>query len=79
MHELAAAYCFGLIQNHPFTDGNKRLGFLVMAVVLELNGIRFHATEESTTLTILALAAGELDESELADWIRLNSSCATSD
>ncbi len=72
IHDLAAAYCYGLVRNHPFADGNKRIGFLVMAVFLELNGFTFRATEESTVVSILSLAAGDLSESDLASWIKEN-------
>jgi death-on-curing protein len=70
---LAAAYAFGLARNHPFNDGNKRIAFVVAAVFLELNGLRFQAPEPDAAKKMLALAAGELTEDELAAWIRANS------
>ncbi len=67
--QLAAAYAFGITKNHPFIDGNKRAAFLTMNLFLEKNGWQLVATEVDATLTMLNLAAGELDESALADWV----------
>jgi death-on-curing protein len=67
---LAAAYGFGLVRNHPYNDGNKRVGFVVMATFLGLNGYEFIANESDVVTTIVALASGSLDEEALADWIR---------
>lgn len=71
--ELAAAYAYGLIRNHPFIDGNKRVGFTAAVVFLELNRFRFTASEADATLETLALAARELDEAGYAAWLRENS------
>lgn len=71
--ELAASYAFGLVKNHPFIDGNKRTGFLVSIVFLELNGYTFRATEVDAAVQTLALAAGELSESAFAQWLKGNS------
>ena len=68
--DLAAAYGAGLIRNHPFVDGNKRAGFLAVGLFLGLNGYRLVATQADATLTVLALAAGNLDEKGFAEWIR---------
>jgi death on curing protein len=70
--DMAAAYLAGIVRNHPFVDGNKRTGFLLGALFLELNGYRFTASEESAAQAILSLAAGTLDESALAAWLRSN-------
>ena len=70
---LAAAYAFGLVRNHPFIDGNKRIGFSVAVLFLELNGLEFTATEVDAVLQTLALAAGALDEKGYAAWLRQNS------
>jgi len=70
--DMAAAYIAGIVRNHPFLDGNKRTGFLVGVLFLELNGARFTATEESAAQAILSLAAGTLDEPALAPWLRSN-------
>ena len=71
--DLAAAYAFGLVRNHPFLDGNKRIGFTVAVMFLELNGRRFTAPEAEATLKTLALAARELDEAGYAAWLRKHS------
>ena len=67
---LAAAYGHGLSTNHPFNDGNKRIAFVTMAVFLELNGWQIEAPEDEVVTAMLALAAGELGEEELASWLR---------
>lgn len=71
--DVAAAYAYGLAKNHAFVDGNKRAAFLALGLCLRLNGYRLTATQVQATLTMLALAAGELSEEALADWIRANS------
>jgi len=71
--DLAAAYAFGIIQNHPFVDGNKRTGFLAAYVFLELNGWELRATEADAVAAVWALAAGEMDESGFSAWIKNNS------
>ena len=68
--DCAAAYAFGLAKNHPFVDGNKRAAFLACGLFLHLNGYRLGASQAEATLTMLALAAGELEESAFADWLR---------
>jgi death-on-curing protein len=70
---LAGAYAHRLIQNHPFYDGNKRIGFTVAVLFIELNGFQFSASETHATLKTLALAAGELTYAEYAEWLRVNS------
>lgn len=70
--ELAALYTAGLVRNRPFVDGNKRTGFAIGVVFLELNGFVFNATEEDATQAVFALAAGELDEVGYAAWLRSN-------
>jgi death-on-curing protein len=67
---LAAAYTFGLVRNHPYRDGNKRIGFLAMATFLELNGYDLAATDAEVVAEIVALADGRFSEDALADWIR---------
>jgi death-on-curing protein len=67
--ELAAAYAFGIARNHPFVDGNKRVAFLTMAAFLRLNNVHFAPSQEAATAAILALAAGEIDESGFARWL----------
>jgi death-on-curing protein len=68
--DLAAAYGSGISQNHPFIDGNKRAAFLSVGLFLALNGYRLVATQAEATITILSLAAGELDEAAFASWLR---------
>lgn len=68
--DLAAAYAFGLVRNHPFIDGNKRTGFVAAQLFLWLNGHRINAPLVDCVLTTLALAAGDIDEGAFADWLR---------
>ena len=67
--KLAAAYAFGISQNHAFVDGNKRTAFVVMRVFLRKNAFDFVATEHQVVETFLALAAGALTEDQLANWV----------
>jgi death on curing protein len=71
--ELAAKYTAGIVQNHPFVDGNKRTGFVVGILFLELNGYRFTASEEAAAQAILELAAGSMDEGAFCEFVRANS------
>lgn len=68
--DLAAAYAYGIARNHPFVDGNKRTAAVVSETFLIINGYWLDATDAELVVTFLALAAGELSESELADWFR---------
>jgi death-on-curing protein len=69
---LASAYTFGLVKNHPFMDGNKRIGFAIGVIFLELNGRAFMAAEADAVVQTLALAAGEIGEMEYARWLEAN-------
>jgi death-on-curing protein len=69
---LAAAYAFGLARNHPFIDGNKRTAFVAAEVFLDLNGMTLTASDEDCVLTMLRLAAGEIEEDAFAAWLRAN-------
>ena len=69
LQQKAARLCFGLVKNHPFVDGNKRIGAHVMLVFLALNGIELQHTQTELSDVILQLAAGSLQSSELLDWI----------
>jgi death on curing protein len=71
--ELAAAYGYGLIKNHAFIDGNKRVAFLAVGLFLRLNGYKLTAAQPDATTTVLALAGGVLAEADFAAWIRANS------
>jgi death-on-curing protein len=66
---LAAAYGFGIARNHPFIDGNKRTAFVCAELFLALNGYVLSASDADCVSTMLALAAGELPETEFAVWI----------
>jgi death-on-curing protein len=68
--QLAAIYTASIVQNHPFVDGNKRTGFVVGILFLELNGYRFMATEEEAASAVLALAGGRIEESGYAEFLR---------
>jgi death-on-curing protein len=74
MPTLAAAYAFGLVTNHPYRDGNKRIGFLALVTSLEVNGYDFSATDAEVVAEILSLAEGIVSEEAFADWIRQHSS-----
>ena len=67
---LAASYGWGIARNHPFIDGNKRAALLSIGLFLHLNDWRLTASQADTTRTMLALAAGDLPEDTLADWLR---------
>lgn len=70
--DLAAGYAHGLVRNHPFIDGNKRIGFTTAVLFLELNGHVFTASEVDATVKTLALAAREMEESDYAGWLADN-------
>jgi len=67
---LAAAYGVGLAKNHAFVDGNKRAAFLAVGLFLALNGQRLATTQADATLTMLAVASGDMSEDAFAAWIR---------
>lgn len=66
---LAAAYAAGIVQGHPFIDGNKRTGFMAAAAFLELNGLAFKASEVEVVIKTLGLAASEISEAEYGQWL----------
>ena len=68
--EKAAALCFSLIQNHPFIDGNKRVGHAVMEEFLIFNRYRIDATVDMQEQIILGVASGEVSREQLAEWLR---------
>lgn len=70
---LAAGSAFGIARNHPFIDGNKRTAFVAAEVFLELNGMVLAASDGECVLTMLRLAAGEIEEDAFAAWLRANS------
>ena len=69
---MAAAYCAGIVKNHPFIDGNKRSGLLAARAFLFINGYLLEADEADEVRVIVGLAAGEVDETFLASWIEAN-------
>ena len=70
--ELAAAYGFGLAKNHPFNDANKRTSLIAMRLFLKLNGYNLSASPEEKYRLIIQVAASDISEDELAQWIRKN-------
>jgi len=74
MFEMAAAYTSGIVRNRPFVDGNKRTGFVVGILFLELNRYRFAAREQEAAQAVLGLASGDLDEVGYSAFLRANSS-----
>ena len=68
--EKAAALCFSLVQNHPFVDGNKRVGHAAMETFLILNGAEIYAPVDDQERLMLDFAAGRIDRSHLTDWLR---------
>ena len=70
VYEMAAAYLFHLVKNHPFLDGNKRVGAVAALVFLTLNGHDFQAPEDNLAETVLAVARGEIGKSEVTVFLR---------
>jgi death-on-curing protein len=70
--DLATAYTAGIVKNHPFIDGNKRAGFVVGILFLELNGYIFSAPEDAAANAVLGVASGTLNDSEFAAFLREN-------
>ncbi len=70
VYDMAAAYTAGIVGNHPFLDGNKRTGFVVGVLFLELNGFKLRAPEPAATRAVLDLAAGLSSEEAYAQWLR---------
>jgi len=71
--DLSAAYGFAIARKHPFVDGNKRTAFVAVELFLVLNGVELQAADADCVLTMLCLAAGDLDEAAFAAWLRKNS------
>jgi death on curing protein len=69
MAALAAAYGYGLTRSHGYSDGNKRIGFMAMAVFLDLNGWSLNASEAEVVRIMLGVAAGEVHEPALSAWV----------
>ena len=71
--QLAATYDFRLAKNHPFNDANKRTTLIAIRLFLKLNGYDLTASPEEKYKTIICVAASDISENELAQWIRENS------
>ncbi|WAJ26580.1 type II toxin-antitoxin system death-on-curing family toxin [Antarcticirhabdus aurantiaca] len=70
VHDLAAAYLYGILRNHPFIDGNKRTGILVAAVFLAKHGYALTADNGLVYQFVMDVAAGAVEEAETARWFR---------
>ena len=71
--ELAAAYAFGIAKNHAFVDGNRRVAFLSIGLFLNINGYRLTADQTDAFSVMMRVASGDIDETELAAWVAVNS------
>jgi death-on-curing protein len=72
--DKAAALCFSLVMNHPFVDGNKRIGHAAMETFLILNGHELNADVDDAESLFLKLAGGDVERDELVGWITANAS-----
>ena len=70
LFEMAAAYLFHIVQNHPFVDGNKRVGAAAAMVFLELNHVEVRVSNETLVETVLAVAQGKLGKAAIAESLR---------
>jgi len=68
--DLAAAHAWGIVRNHPFVDGNKRVALILCETFLIINGYELDADDVSLTMAFVELAAGTTDETALAEWVR---------
>ena len=68
--EMAAAYLYHLVENHPFVDGNKRVGAMAALIFLDMNGFEFDAPDEDFTAMVLEVASGEMMKSEISLFLR---------
>jgi death-on-curing protein len=67
---LASAYALGIARNHPFVDGNKRTAWIAARLFLRINGFHLRYDHEEAARVMLAVAAGDLDEDQFAEWLR---------
>ena len=74
IYEMAAAYLFHLVENHPFVDGNKRVGAMAALVFLDMNGIDFEASNEEFTAMVLRVASGKMLKAEITLFLKEHSS-----
>ena len=70
--DKAAALCESLIVNHPFTDGNKRIGFIALAALLLEYGLKLTATQQEAYDTMISVSTGQLRFEGLVDWLKGN-------
>ena len=68
--EMAAAYLFHIVQNHPFVDGNKRTGAMSAVVFLDVNGIDFDASDDDFTAMVVKVASGKMKKNEIAAFLK---------
>lgn len=73
LHEMAAAYLFHIVSNHPFVDGNKRTGTVAALVFLHLNGLSLEAEEDALADLVLGVAEGKMHKSDVAGFLRAHS------
>ena len=67
---LAATYALAIARNHPYIDGNKRTAYVAMELFLSKNGFDFAASDAESATTILAMAAGDIDDATFIAWVR---------
>lgn len=72
--EKAAAIGESIIMNHPFIDGNKRTGYVLMELLLRIDGIRVNATDDSLYAFVISISTGELKFKQIVDWLKQNTS-----
>ena len=68
--EKAVRLCYGLVMNHPFHDGNKRIGALALLTTLDLNHINIRTNSSDLSEVILHLAAGDMDDGSFLSWVQ---------
>lgn len=73
LYEMAAAYLYHIVQNHPFIDGNKRVGAVSAYVFLRMNGIELISSEEAIESLVLAVASGQADKAQAATFFEQHS------
>ena len=74
--ELAALYALGIIKNHPFVDGNKRVGAVLLVAFLELYDLELQVSDVELVITILGVAEGSLSQDRFVQWVRERARCA---